>query len=483
MQDGGGIWQPVQGTPQLLQGLRTGTGRVTLGGPAGRVVVGSASRLRVYSGETDFQEGRFYLEGAVPAYTSGSHLQLSATGRARVDISPLSARLGVMSGTVRVASGAKTVLVAAGQQFDFKKAQVSPFSETDPWYAAQFTGAGDATVQALRGQVEVLSPNTGPQPAQIGDSLGENQSLRTRAGAWAELGFTGGGYLRLTEESELRVMAVEKTSQGREVTLQLLRGHVWNVVQKGQGGYRLNTPVVSTAVRGTRFRVDATGLVKVIEGQVELPSDDGANISSGEQKQQGQPKAALQLDDLDRFNSALDAQRALPQHLRFKGPLRQSQTPVLSVEARPDTVISVQAVPQGTGAVRVQMAATGDPATGKFELQSAQLPDGPYTLELTALRFGQQQHWSWPIVIDRTPPQLGGVKVTFRGRVMQVSGEASDSAPGNRPMQLLISNGELRAARQVRGQFRVILPAPPHPAASDLTLADSAGNVTHVHLP
>ncbi|MFC6666586.1 FecR domain-containing protein [Deinococcus radiopugnans] len=131
-------------------------------------------------------------------------------------------------------------------------------------------GLGAATVEAVRGPVRLLERGN-TRLAGLGDDLTAGTALNTGADAWAEIGFSGGGYLRLNAQSELKVLSIERTSAGREVLLKLEKGTAWNVVEKGQGGYRIDTPVVSTAVRGTVFRVDASGLVKVFDGQVALP--------------------------------------------------------------------------------------------------------------------------------------------------------------------------------------------------------------------
>lgn len=490
-QDSSKVWRLISGTPTISEGLRTGTGRAVLTNDSGgRITVGSASRLRVYSQETDFQDGAFLMDGPVSAFALGSHLVLEEKGRARVDVASggKTQRIGVLRGVLRFSSGATTVTVNAGQQVDLKTKQISPFKEDDPWYEAQFVGNGDAKVEALRGDVSVKADNAAAQAAQIGTLLTEGFSLTSGAKAWAEVGFSGGGYLRLAELSELKVLAIEKTNRGREVTLQLTKGSAWNVVQKGQGGYKISTPVVSTAVRGTKFRVDASGLVKVMEGEVVLPSDNGAAVGAGQQKQQGQATTPLQLDDLDRFNESLDAERAKPMTLSVLGQGSRIQDVVLKVTTLPDTVVraDLQTANGELAALKVE----GSPETGNFKVSSAsQLPEGLYRLQVQAQRFGQKREWLAPIVIDRTPPTLSA-QAQVKGRILTLSGAASDMPNVAKTrkvklnkLKLTVKIGTYTFARNVQGEFRLLLPAPTGRLPIDLELKDAAGNVSHVRLP
>ena len=482
----GTTWQ-VQTAPALSSGLRTGTGRATLGWGAGRVVVGSASRLRVYSGEADLQEGQFLLQGPVAAFVLGRHIVVEGAGRVRVDLAPggSTQRLAVLSGAARVSGAGRAFMVGAGQQLAFKTSQLSPFTERDPWYDAQFVGTGDARVEALLGTVDLRRGDGTLRAATRQDDLAPGEALKTGARAWAEIGFTGGGYLRLTEQSELGVLAVEKTSRGREVTLQLTRGVAWNVVEKGQGGYRISTPVVSTAVRGTVFRVDADGLVKVFEGEVALPSNGDLALSSGEQKRREQAApTALQLDATDRLNQALDAQRARPLTLDVARPERSVPVIALPVTATPQTVLSATAV--GARGRVTSLGVVAGAQSGQFTVRSAPgLPEGEYLVRVRALRYSAVKVWAARVNLDRTPPQASGVEVRAEGQVLRVSGQASDNSGAALTLNVVLGDGAQAqtVTRRVSGDFQVLLPAPPAGTPLRLSLQDPAGNTTDVPLP
>lgn len=476
--EGTRVWRPFAGQTALSTALRTGTGRVVLTGKGGRVIVGSASRLRVYSEETDFQDGQFFMDGAVGAFALGSHVVLENGGRARVDIAASGSRVAVLVGSLRLSSGSKTATLSAGQQINLKTGQISAFKETDPWYDAQFAGTGAATVEAVRGPVSVRAGSQPAQDAKIGLSLDENAVLSTGSAAWAEVGFTGGGYLRLTEQSELRVLAIEKTSRGREVLLQLTKGSAWNVVQKGQGGYKLSTPVVSTAVRGTKFRVDAAGLVKVMEGQVAVPSSDDAAVSAGEQKPLGQALQALQLDDLDRFNIAQDSARARPMTLTVSGAAGWVSQMQLAAKTLPDTVVSAALV--GPQDQALPLTTEGQTATGEYRLAAApNLPEGRYGLKVEATRYGKTLAWQGQFTLDRTPPKVTFLKAEESGQLLFITGQASDAS---KRLTVTVTTQGGQRVTHTSGEIRVLMPKP-KAGQVQIQVQDEAGNQTNVTLP
>ena len=477
-------WRPLSsGNGRVEKALRTGTGRAILvNGQGGRTLVGSASRLRQFSDKPDFQAGQFLLEGPASAYARGSHLVFTGKGKARIDLAAdgSTQRVAVLEGQLRVSNGSRLITLNAGRQLTLNSFQQMAFQENDPWYASIFSGAGAATVEALRGTVTWVAGEGNGQAAKVGQALNESQSLTTAENSWAEVGFTGGGYLRLTEKSELKVLAVEKTSRGREVTLQLVRGSAWNVVEKGQGGYKISTPVVSTAVRGTKFRVDASGMVKVMEGSVALPSDGEQTVNAGQQKPPKQPVQTLEKDALDLFNEALDAERAKPLELNWTTFARNQQQPGFALSGSKDTVVS--ATLQGSSGTAVPVTVESDMAAGTYRLAPHNIQDGRYTLRVRASRFGQLLVWSRVVWIDQTAPELTNTQRQVTGRVVTLTGEARD--PSGRPLTLHIQAQGTEVTRTVQANepFQVILPPSLAQGQLKLSLTDAAGNGAHAVL-
>lgn len=143
--------------------------------------------------EANLQEGNFLLDGPVAVHVRGLHAVMDRPGRARVDLrGNITRRVAVIAGSVRVALPGRVVTVNAGQGLDLASGAVTPFREDDPWYAAQFTGTGDATVQATRGTVRVVR-GAESRSADRGETLDPGERLATGEGSWAEVGFTGAG--------------------------------------------------------------------------------------------------------------------------------------------------------------------------------------------------------------------------------------------------------------------------------------------------
>lgn len=471
-QRAGGTWTP-QATGEITQGLRTGAGRADLRADTGQITVGSVSRLRRYLDEADLLQGRFYLRGPVAVHVQGNHLVMDRPGALRADLDGPVRRVALLSGQARLDLLGQIVTVRAGQQIDLRSGQITPFQETDPWYAAQFRGEGSAAVQATRGAVTLRHAGQ-TRSALTGDTLEIGASLNTGAGAWAEVGFTGGGYLRLNEQSELSVLSIDRTDRGREVLLKLASGTAWNVVQKGQGGYRIDTPVVSTAVRGTVFRVDAQGLVKVFEGQVALPSNADQTVRAGQQRESSGRVAELTLDATDRFNQALDAERARPLTLSLPRTGLTLAELALSARSLPDTALSAEVAGQ-----RVNFSADG--GTYRLDRLTEALPEGTYPVRVVATRAGRTVQQTVTVTIDRTAPQ-GTLSATPRGHLLLLSGQVQDNRAAR--VRLTARLGPRTYTRLVTPGERFVWALPLQEPGAPLTVSarDAAGNERDVTL-
>ena len=480
-----GVWGQAQKGQPVSTALRTGTGRAVLSGPGNSsFMLGSSSAMRVYNTQPDVQSGRFYSSGAASLYAFGTHLY--ASGQVRLDASGPVQRVAVIAGTLRLSPGGRAFTLKAGQQYDFRTGKVSPFRETDPWYLSRFVGEGDAALQASRGRVLI-----GPTPAQfrsavIGQLLASGSRLNTGSDAWAEIGFSGGGYLRLQANSQLRVLGVEKTDKGREVLLQLEAGSAWNVVQKGAGGYQLSTPTVTTAVRGTVFRVDANGLVKVFDGAVSLPSQGDAVIGQGAQRETAGKLGGLKTDALDTFNIALDAERARTTVLEVPqlSQVRDLELPVISNSgARVSVSIG------GREYSLTGQPITGSPQSGKnwvFTLREP-LPEGRYTLVVRAARPEKTVELTQQLTIDRTPPLLKVTTLSVEGAALTVTGAVSDNFTAL-PLLRAELGGQVYTLH-ASGPFSWTLPlgtaggTQGTPEELKISATDEAGNRTDAPLP
>lgn len=479
----GGMWRPPTAPTEVTTRLRTGTGRAVLQpGRQGQVVIGSTSELRRYRDEADLLSGRFFLKGPVAVHVVGHHVVMGGAGQFRVDLSAPEKRVAVIAGRLRISLRGRTIDVAAGQQIALGSGVITAFRENDAWYAAQYKGMGEATVEATRGPVTVREREAA-RVAVVGDDLQPGTALNTGADAWAEIGFAGGGYLRLNAQSELSVVSIERTSQGREVQLRLVRGTAWNVVQRDQGGYRIDTPVVSTAVRGTVFRVDASGLVKVFDGQVALPGRPDQTLAQGRQLGAGGQVAALQPDAVDRFNIAQDAARAQRLTLQLDLPGRSLQELVLAARSLPDAQVTLTVAGQ-----TVPLA--GENGIFRLERLQETLPEGRYVVSVRAQRYGQTLERRQTVTVDRTPPRVEDLTVRRVGRVLTLAGAVVDA--GSTSVLLSVELGGQTYTRSVDarsvdtgvdGRFSWAVPLADAGSAATLTLQDEADNRSHARLP
>lgn len=492
------LWRPLatlsasqsrQQNPE--NGLRTGVGRVKLQSGKGKLLMGSRSQVRVYRQKPDLQSGHFFVEGPAAVYLLGRHMVMEKAGSFRVDIAATGQkRVAVLNGHLRISGNKGINKLKAGQQMKFPTTQVTKFKEEDPWYLAQFIGIGSAQIEGLRGDVFVTrTGKTSAESAKLQMSLDTGDNIKTADKSWAELSFAGGGYLRLAEKSELSVLSIEKTNKGREVVMQLQAGSAWNVVAKGLGGYRISTPVLSTAVRGTTFRVDASGLVKVIEGSVVLPSATSeVSLSTGQQKQDKQPIEKLQLDAQDKWNISLDKERGQPAKLTVKPLPKYAKTLLLQGKVLSNTKLLAQ-VKHQQQAKALTLVPTPD---GSFSWRNDTVIEGKHTLSIIAQRYKSSKSWQDTVIIDRTKPSLSDSAFSHQGRILTIKGVAADNSLSQEGSWLKLKleiNGQV-TERWLSGwsagtypfRFTYILPASQTPKSIALTLIDRAGNETYVRL-
>lgn len=481
-----GTWQTAASGQPVEQALRIGAGRARLQSGSGQVLASSGSALRIYQNEPDFEMGKFYLTGQLSFFSQKAHL--SASGQVRVDVTAPTRRVAVIAGSARISVGDSLFKLRAGQQYDFGTQQITNFSERDAWYRSQFSGEGEAVIEAANGPVSLrdvpatgISAPSAERPVKIGERLNVGQQLLTGDSAFAEIGFTGGGYLRLQPQSALSVLSINQVlnragQTKRQVVLQLLRGSAWNVVAKRQGGYEITTPTITTAVRGTVFRVDAGGLVKVFDGQVALPSSAGLLLTKGEQRTAAGEVQPLVTDATDTANLALDAQRSGPIKLDLA---LASSLPELALIARsqPETRLSVNVAGRDIPII-------GD-AEGNFKLQGSgenvqdRLAEGRYDATTSAERSGSRKTLSRALLIDRTPPALLDLRSSRMGHVIRLSGQVQELSSS---VVLSAKIGRRSYTRTLRlpqhTDFDWLLPLPTPGAVVTLSASDTAGNVS-----
>jgi hypothetical protein len=145
---------------------------------------------------------------------------------------------------------------------------------------------GTAQVLWVRGSVRVARLDGTTIFALVGGSIGQGERVTTGAGDAVGLRLSTGATLTIGEHADVAFTELRRlpAANAARTGLDLRRGRIQNEVAPanvpGQR-YEIRTPVVTTAVRGTTFRVGvddagATALAEVAEGRVGVAGAAGA---------------------------------------------------------------------------------------------------------------------------------------------------------------------------------------------------------------
>lgn len=183
----------------------------------------------------------------------------------------------------------------------------------------------NAKVVALQGDAVARSATGSDAPVTPGMSLASGAMLKTSPDASLSLQFADGSRLLLLGDSELRLDRLTRFGRSGMVDtrLRLQRGRIGNDVRHLRGpaaNFIVDTPSASSAVRGTRFRVeagDARTQAEVLEGRVAVSAPQqrgttlrrgfGAVVATGQSAVM--PEALLPAPDLSRIPSRSQSAR------------------------------------------------------------------------------------------------------------------------------------------------------------------------------
>lgn len=149
----------------------------------------------------------------------------------------------------------------------------------------------NARVVALQGDATASTASGRAAPVTPGMTLGSGARLRTSPAASLSLQFADGSRLLLLGDSELLLDRLTRFGRSgmADTRLRLQRGRIGNDVRRLNGpaaNFIVDTPNASSAVRGTRFRVevgDTHSQTEVLEGHVAVsaPRQRGALLRPG----------------------------------------------------------------------------------------------------------------------------------------------------------------------------------------------------------
>ncbi|MCH8069928.1 MAG: FecR domain-containing protein [Candidatus Marinimicrobia bacterium] len=127
------------------------------------------------------------------------------------------------------------------------------------------------------GIVEVRSPESSEWVrAKVKQPVYVQDRIRTKARSRAEITLTGGGKMRMGENSELELTEASVKPMKKDFNANLSKGKIW-VSAKAAFGEKKNvairTPTAVAAIRGTKYRVEAgeeESSVLVYDGKVDV---------------------------------------------------------------------------------------------------------------------------------------------------------------------------------------------------------------------
>ena len=126
------------------------------------------------------------------------------------------------------------------------------------------------------GKVEISNSKGNWVKARPNQKVYEGNTLKTSAKSRCELTLTGGGKIRIGENSELELNEADVKPMAKNFNANLKKGNVW-VSAKAAFGEKKNiavrTPTAVAAIRGTKYRAKAgsdESSVLVYEGKVDV---------------------------------------------------------------------------------------------------------------------------------------------------------------------------------------------------------------------
>ena len=141
----------------------------------------------------------------------------------------------------------------------------------------------EARITHTSGQVTMVLPSGKSDLVTEGDLVPQGAILRTGAGIEADVGFLGGGGIKLDSDTEVTMSRLYDDEGDREIEIDIQKGRLFNKV-RGEGAkpqYKLATPSGQMIVRGTEFFVETDGpssLVATRTGKVEVALNASAPV-------------------------------------------------------------------------------------------------------------------------------------------------------------------------------------------------------------
>ena len=149
--------------------------------------------------------------------------------------------------------------------------------------------AAIAKVTAVKGHADLSGPRAS-RPLSAGMGLRSGDVIRTSEASNVTLEFADGSRVLVHAAAELHLDALGsfENTEYYDTQIHLVQGRMENLVMplgKGPGRFEISTPAAVTAVRGTRYRVNAAADAtrsEVLEGKVGVANDaSGVDVTAG----------------------------------------------------------------------------------------------------------------------------------------------------------------------------------------------------------
>lgn len=143
------------------------------------------------------------------------------------------------------------------------------------------------TVQNLIGDVRIVTAK-GEKPASVGDVLRLNDGIVTAASSMADINFGDQGVIRIFENSDVKIVMLEKGVNGEGLRLAINHGKMFVILSKLSKGstFTTDSPTLSAAVRGTAYSIMAGkggSSIAVYQGSVAVsPVKNGEAMKKNE---------------------------------------------------------------------------------------------------------------------------------------------------------------------------------------------------------
>lgn len=132
------------------------------------------------------------------------------------------------------------------------------------------------TVTVAVGDVKVTPPGAAGQPLQAGDTVAVGSKVTTGPQSRAVIVMTTQSAIRVAENSEVTIEAIDEAAAQPKVRLDLKSGSLGALLKPGADkpmDFQIKTPSGIAAARGTYFAVvveNGKGYAQVKEGKVEI---------------------------------------------------------------------------------------------------------------------------------------------------------------------------------------------------------------------